>query len=203
MQTTVYEHENEEVAFKVVIYNVALDTLIQKIKSRFETTTKIDNMFSFVWNSRVDSKSSRTIHVLDKRLESWAICWRDSSLEQHTWNATWTLDLLNKIFEKGLQTLFPQTCVTLRIFISIPVSVSHSFSKLLKSFYDLLWVKTTYQTCNALTGVWSGKRTQLWQYYRFVCFMNSEKVKTIGTCVKHNLMQSYLYMFCFYFPFFC
>ena len=48
MQTTVYEHENEEVAFKVVIYNVALDTLIQKIKSRFETTTKIDNMFSFV-----------------------------------------------------------------------------------------------------------------------------------------------------------
>ena len=174
--TTVCEHENEEVAFKVVIYNVALDTLIQ---SRFETTTKIDNMFSFVWNSRVDSKSSRTIHVLDKRLESWAICWRDASLEQHTWN------------------LFPLTCVTLRIFISIPVSVSQgkcSFSKLLKIFYDLLWVKTTYRTCNALTGVWSGKRTQLLQYYRFVCFMNSEKVKTIGTCVKHNLMQSCLYI---------
>ena len=53
MQTTVYEHENEEVAFKVNIYNVALDTLIQEIKSRFETTAKIDNMFSFVWNIQV------------------------------------------------------------------------------------------------------------------------------------------------------
>ena len=50
MQTTVYEHENEEVAFKVNIYNVALDTLIQEIKSRF---AKIDNMFSFVWNIQV------------------------------------------------------------------------------------------------------------------------------------------------------
>ena len=66
-----YEHENEEVAFKVVIYNVALDTLIQEIKSRFETTTKIDNIFSFVLNSRVDSKSSRTIHVLDLRAEQF------------------------------------------------------------------------------------------------------------------------------------
>jgi len=40
---------------------------------------------------------------------------------------------LNKIFEKGLQNLFPQTCVALRIFVSIPVSVSQgerSFSKL-------------------------------------------------------------------------
>ena len=44
-----------------------------------------------------------------------------------------SLELLNKICEKGLQIFFPQTCVALRIFISIPVSVSqgeHSFSKL-------------------------------------------------------------------------
>ena len=110
-----------------------------------------------------------------------------------------SVELLKKIFEKGVQNLFPQTCVALRIFISIPVSVSQgkcSISKLLKIFYDLLWAKTAYQPCNALTGVWSGKRTQLWQYYRFVCFTNSKKVKIIGTCVKHNLMQSCLYMFC-------
>ena len=53
-----YEHENEEVAFKVVIYNVALDTctLNQEIKVNLkQLRTKIDNMFSFVWNSRVDS----------------------------------------------------------------------------------------------------------------------------------------------------
>ena len=37
------------------IFNVALDTLIQEIKSRFETTTKVNNKFSFIWDSSVDS----------------------------------------------------------------------------------------------------------------------------------------------------
>lgn len=44
-----------------------------------------------------------------------------------------SLALLNAIHKKGLQTLFPQICVTLRIFTSIPVTVSdgeRSFSKL-------------------------------------------------------------------------
>ena len=53
-RTTAYEYENEEVSFKVNIFNVALDTLIHEIKSRFETTTKV-NMFSFIWDSSVDS----------------------------------------------------------------------------------------------------------------------------------------------------
>ena len=44
-----------------------------------------------------------------------------------------SLQLLNKIYEKGLQSIFPQICVALRIFVSIPVSAAsgeRSFSKL-------------------------------------------------------------------------
>ena len=43
-----------------------------------------------------------------------------------------SIELLNKIYEKGLQNLFPQTCIALRIFFTIPVSVAGecSFSKL-------------------------------------------------------------------------
>ena len=44
-----------------------------------------------------------------------------------------SIALLNKIYEKGLQTIVPQVCVALWLFVSIPVSVSsgeRSFSKL-------------------------------------------------------------------------
>ena len=44
-----------------------------------------------------------------------------------------SIALLNEIYEKGLQTILPQVCVTLRLFVCIPVSVSsgeRSFSKL-------------------------------------------------------------------------
>ena len=68
-RTTAYEHENEEVGFKVNIFNVALDTLIQEIKSRFETTTKVNNMFSFIWDSSVDSNDIKA-QELSKRPES-------------------------------------------------------------------------------------------------------------------------------------
>ena len=44
-----------------------------------------------------------------------------------------SLQLLNKIYEKTLQSIFPQICVALRIFVSIPVSAAsgeRSFSQL-------------------------------------------------------------------------
>jgi len=44
-----------------------------------------------------------------------------------------SLELLNLIYKKGLQNIFPQTCIALRVFITIPVSVAEgeqSFSKL-------------------------------------------------------------------------
>ena len=54
-RTTAYEHENEEVGFKVHILNVFLDTLIQEINSRFGTTTKV----MFLWDSCVDSNDKK------------------------------------------------------------------------------------------------------------------------------------------------
>ena len=138
-RTTAYEDENEEVGFKVNIFNVALDTLIQEIKSRFETTTKVNNMFSFIWDSSVDSNDIKAQELSkycpkDLRAEQFVDEVRHlSNIRETLIGKVNSLELLNKIFEKGLQNLFPQTCVALRIFISIPVSVSQgerSFSKL-------------------------------------------------------------------------
>lgn len=121
------------------IFNVALDTLIQEIKSRFETTTKVNNMFSFIWDSSVDSNDIKAqelskYYPKDLRAERFVdeVC-HLSTIRETLIGKVNSLELLNKIFEKGLQNLFPQTCVGLRIFISIPVSVSQgerSFSKL-------------------------------------------------------------------------
>ena len=138
-RTTAYEYENEEVGFKVNIFNVALDTLIQEIKSRFETTTKVNNMFSFIWDSSVDSNDIKAqelskYYPKDLRAKQFVDEVRHlSNIRETLIGKVNSLELLNKIFEKGLQNLFPQTCVALRIFISIPVSVSQgerSFSKL-------------------------------------------------------------------------
>ena len=49
------------------------------------------------------------------------------------YNESTSLTLLNAVYEKGLHNLYPQICVALRMFTSIPVTVSEgerTFSKL-------------------------------------------------------------------------
>lgn len=95
-------------------------------------------MFSFIWKFKSDSK--------DKAKE---LCERypkdlntDGIVEEipHLCNVghslfgkIYSFQLLNSIYTKGIETIFPQLCIALRIFISIPVSVARgerSFSKL-------------------------------------------------------------------------
>ena len=72
-----------------------------------------------------------------------------------------SLELLNKIFEKGLQNLFPQMCVALRIFIPYQSLCLKENAPLanypsLKIVYDLLWGKTAYQPlqCSHWSVIW-------------------------------------------------
>ena len=138
-RSIVYEHENEEAGFRVTVFNVALDTLIREITSRFETTEKVNSMFSFIWNSTTDSNDTKAqelskYYPRDLDAEQFVEEIRHlSNVRETLFGKVTSLELLNKIFEKGLQNLFPQSCVALRIFVSIPVSVSQgerSFSKL-------------------------------------------------------------------------
>ena len=43
-----YEHQNEEISFKVNVLYIAIDTLIQEINSRFEAIKSINEIFSFI-----------------------------------------------------------------------------------------------------------------------------------------------------------
>ena len=51
-----YEHQNEDISFKVNVFYIAIDTLIQEINSRFEAMKSINEIFSFIWKFNSDSK---------------------------------------------------------------------------------------------------------------------------------------------------
>ena len=124
-RSTVYEHENEEVGFKVSVFNVALDTLICEITSRSETTAKVNSIFSFIWNSTADSNDAKAqelskYYPRDLVPEQFVEETRHlSNVRETLFGKVTSLKLLNKILEKGLQNLIPQSCVALRIFVSI------------------------------------------------------------------------------------
>ena len=137
-RTAAHEHETEENAFKVNVFYVALDTLIQEINSRFVAMNSINEMFSFIWKFENDSKEKAI-----KLCEHYPIDLNtDDFVEEirHICNVGNCLfgemtsyQLLNAIYSKGIESIFPQVCIALRIFVSIPVSVAggeRSFSKL-------------------------------------------------------------------------
>ena len=47
--SAVYKHKNEGTLFKVNVFYIAIDTLIQEIHSRFEAMSSINEMFSLIW----------------------------------------------------------------------------------------------------------------------------------------------------------
>ena len=55
-KTSAYEHETEEDTFKVNVFYVALDTLIQEINNRFAAMNNINDTFSFIKKFENDSK---------------------------------------------------------------------------------------------------------------------------------------------------
>jgi len=124
------------------VFYVALDKLIQEIRTRSQKAEKINNMFSFIWNPDTDNIDSSIVKANElSEFYSGDLNAEDFSEETHHMASIGTtlfrkvssLELLNMIYQKRLQNIFLQTCVTLRIFITIPVSVAEgeqSFSKL-------------------------------------------------------------------------
>ncbi|MCY3927482.1 MAG: DUF4371 domain-containing protein [Acidobacteria bacterium] len=136
--TAAYEHETEEDAFKVNVFYVALDTLIHEIDSRFAAMNSINEMFSFIWKFENDSKDKAIKlcehYPTDLNSDDFVEEIRHlSNVGNCLFGEITSFQLLNAIYSKGIENIFPQVCIALRIFVSIPVSVAggeRSFSKL-------------------------------------------------------------------------
>ena len=113
------------------IFNIGLDSLIQQIDSRFEASRMVGNMFSFIWLGNDDlSIQENKAHELARFYPR--VNEEDLTEEVRHFNTPHKTifkqgnptQLLNQILEKTLERLFPYICIMLRIFNTIPVSVS-------------------------------------------------------------------------------
>ena len=116
--------------------------MICEIAQRFEKSKQVYHVFFFIWNlydpgskaagkrieicckdlskfypSDLNEKELlEEMHLLDRLKCSNSLFGRDKNMS--------FIALLNEMYEKGLQTILPQICVVLRLFVSIPVTVS-------------------------------------------------------------------------------
>ena len=63
-----YEHQNEEISFKVNVFYIEIDTLIQETNSRFEAMKSINEMFASIWKFSSDSedKTNSSVNIIPK-----------------------------------------------------------------------------------------------------------------------------------------
>ncbi|XP_047132412.1 uncharacterized protein LOC124811151 [Hydra vulgaris] len=132
-ETAGYNHKEASKNFECNVFNVALDNL----------TSKKCSKFSFLWSLQ----KSQTDQELGLKAENLAklypedLCKNEFSDEvRHFFSVRRNIlasekpvELLNEVYAKGLYSIFQQVCVSLRIFLTLPVSTSEgerSFSKL-------------------------------------------------------------------------
>ncbi|XP_047141140.2 uncharacterized protein LOC105850250 [Hydra vulgaris] len=141
--TAGYNHEEASKNFECNVFNVALDNLTSQMRSRFKVIEEECSKFSFLWSLQ----KSQTDQELGLKAENLAklypkdLCKNKFSDEvRHFFSVRRNIlasekhvELLNEVYAKGLYSIFPQVCVSLRIFLTLPVSTSEgerSFSKL-------------------------------------------------------------------------
>jgi hypothetical protein len=138
---TAYFHDGAEKKFEVSVFNVGLDHLIQQIRSRFEVVKEVYARFDFIWSLTDDIVAQERKARELAKFYSTNVNEEDLVAEiRHfdrvkgaLFNPGNSLKLLNQIFSKGLEPMFPSICILLRIFNTMSVSVAkgeRSFSKM-------------------------------------------------------------------------
>ena len=139
---TAHYLDGTEKNFEVNIFNVALDHIILQIKSRFNVVKKVSSQFSFIWLqsedlSSQDDKARQLAKFYSNDVKEddlvEEVCHFNRLKASSLFNRSNFLNLLNQIYSKGLQPIFPSIGILLRIFHTMPISVAEgerSFSKL-------------------------------------------------------------------------
>nr|XP_047138991.1 uncharacterized protein LOC124814929 [Hydra vulgaris] len=142
-ETAGYNHEEVSKNFECNVFNVALDNLASQMRSRFKVIEEKCSRFFFLWSLQ----KSQTDQELGLKAENLAKLYPEDlcknkfsdefrhffSVRRNIVASEKPVELLNEVYAKGLHSIFPQVCVSLRIFLTLPVSTSEgerSFSKL-------------------------------------------------------------------------
>ena len=136
--------ESESEYFKMHIFYVLIDNVIAGLTVRFEAAKSINDIFNCLWQYKELSETDISYRgaALSEMYPSdisedishelnYLRSVHDSNFEGQS--SLPPLKLLNKLYEFKLHSLFPNVCVALRIFLSMPATVAtaeRSFSKL-------------------------------------------------------------------------
>ncbi|XP_065684247.1 zinc finger MYM-type protein 1-like [Hydra vulgaris] len=140
---------NSENNFKQNVFYILLDCIIGNISRRYEAAYEIDETFNFLWKHNHYEEEEirrRSKDFVNKYKDDVSMELIDELLHLkfiHDVNSKNDLDpflLLNKINDLKLICLFPNICIGLRIFCTLPVTVAQaerSFSRLALIKHDL------------------------------------------------------------------
>ena len=126
------------------VFFTIIDSVVDGLSRRFKSAQDINKMFSFLWKYIVLSKDE-LVTLVGNFATKYAedVCYDQLKEEMlhlkviHSANLgsgdIQPLELLNKIVDMKLEEIFPNVCISLRIFCTLPVTIAtgeRSFSKL-------------------------------------------------------------------------
>ena len=123
--------------FKINIFYKSLDSLLVQLSERFKVVDMIARRFEFIINPPSDPSAEK----IQEQAKCLADCYPNDIIKRDleeelrhfvkffdilgtSSKRNRALSIINHIYEKKLECLYPQICICLRIFLSIPVSVA-------------------------------------------------------------------------------
>ena len=135
--------DDRETEFKQRVFFGNIDSVVDGFIGRFKSAQDINKMFSFLWKYIVLSKDELVTLVGNFATKYAYLCYDQLKEEMlhlkviHSANLgsgdIRPLELRNKIVDMKLEEIFPNVCISLRIFCTLPVTIAtgeRSFSKL-------------------------------------------------------------------------
>jgi hypothetical protein len=135
-----------EKQFETGFVNVLLDVAIQSIENRFQLMKSHGDNFSMFYD--IAGIKFKDVHYVEKVCSDLQILLTDGAhsdvsgadlkdevidVSQHLQSSMTPLEVYNHLFKTGLETLYPNTIIVLKILLTTPVTVAggeRSFSKL-------------------------------------------------------------------------
>lgn len=143
---------HEEVEFKINTYLVSIDSVIGGITDRFKAIKNINDTFSFFKfeTMSVEEFTSVTKRFIKKYKNDVPDKLTDEIIHlKYVYSANFKpnltpINLLNSIKQLQIKNLFPNVCVALRIFCTLPVTIASGQM----SFSTLSRIKNHLKSCS-------------------------------------------------------
>ena len=128
------------------IFNQIIDCVLEGLTTRYRAIYQINQLFGFLWNY-LDIREENIINqcnefqaryetdILGKELQVEVLHLKTIHYANISDHSLDPLTLLNTIQKKKLEGIFPNVCISLRIFLTLPVTIASAE----RSFSNYLW----------------------------------------------------------------